>query len=64
MRLEGVDINLDDISIIQSVTDKVITIGGDQSTEITLDLVDADKLASYSVTETDDGTRVIIFYEE
>ena len=55
---------MDDIRIIQSVTDTVITIGEDQSTEITLDLVDADKLASYSVTETDDGTRVIIFYEE
>ena len=64
MQLEGEDITLDDIRIIQSVTDTVITIGEDQSTEITLDLVDADKLASYSVTETDDGTRVIIFYEE
>ena len=55
---------MDDISIIQSGKDTVITIAGDQSTEITPDLVDADKLASYSVTETDDGTRVIIFYEE
>jgi len=62
LKFEGDDFTADDISISQSGKNAVITIGGNDM-EITLDRVDADKLASYSVTESPEGD-VFICYED
>lgn len=63
IRLEGEGINLDDIAIAQSGKNTVISLNNGE-TKITLDKVSADELNSYSVTPADNGTGVVITYDQ
>lgn len=63
IRLEGENLSLSDITIVQDGKDTLITVGA-SGTKIKLDRVDAEDLSGYSVTGSGDGGIVITYDSE